>query len=257
MTILSIEGLTKDFGGLRALHKVDLVLQEGEICGLIGPNGSGKTTMLNVMTGFLTPTEGRIIFDGESISGLEPHQIAEKGMIRTFQFTSLFPDLTVEDNIISARHLGNNGGFLGSIFWSRGYRRGEVKLRQEVMEILSFVMLEERAKMIARNLPAVEQRTLEIGIALAAKPKLLLLDEPASGMNLQEARRTMELIRAINQMGTTVLLVEHNMKVVMELCSKIFVLNQGVKIAEGSGEEITKDERVVSVYLGKKRERDA
>lgn len=257
MTILKIKKLTKDFRGLRALNNVNLNVRQGEIFGLIGPNGSGKTTVLNIITGFLKPTAGDIVYKGGLISGLKPHQIAKRGVIRTFQLASLFPDLTVKENIVRGRHLSTNSSILGSFFWSKGYRKEEAKLRQEVMEILSFVKMQEKSDMAARNLPAAEQRVLEIAIALAAKPELLLLDEPTSGMNLQEAARTMELIQSIRQMGTTVVIVEHNMKVIMELCSRIVVLNQGIKIAEGIPEEIIMNEEVISVYLGKRRGKNA
>jgi branched-chain amino acid transport system ATP-binding protein len=257
MTILRVEGLTKDFGGLRALDTVALNVQQGEILGLIGPNGSGKTTMLNVITGFLKTTAGNAIYKEELLTGLKPHQIAKKGVTRTFQLTSLFPDLTVVENIICGRHLYSKSSFFGSLFGSKGYREEEAKQSQEVMDVLMFVNMQEKAGMVARNLPAAEQRILEIAIALAAKPKLLLLDEPASGMNLPEAENAMELIRSIQQTGTTVVIVEHNMKVIMQLCSRIAVLNQGIKIAEGTAEEISKNEEVISVYLGKRREKNA
>jgi len=253
MTILGIEGLTRDFGGLRALDKVDLALQSGEIFGLIGPNGSGKTTMLNIITGFLKPTAGHITYKGKLITGFRPHQIAKRGVARTFQLTSLFPALTVEENVISARHLDSHSGVLGSFFLTKPYHKEEVKSRQEAMDILKFVRLYEKSGMVAQNLPAAEQRILEIAIALAVKPELLLLDEPVSGMNIQETARVMELIQSIQQRGTTVVIIEHNMKVITELCSHIAVLDHGVKIAEGTPEEITNNKDVISVYLGKRR----
>jgi branched-chain amino acid transport system ATP-binding protein len=257
MTILRIEGLTKDFGRLRALNEVTLHVQQGEILGLIGPNGSGKTTMLNVITGFLKTSAGSTIYKEGLLTGLKPHQIAKKGVTRTFQLTSLFPNLTVTENIIRGRHLYSKSSFFGSFFWSQHYRGEEAKLRQDVMDVLTFVNLQEKGDMLARNLSAAEQRILEIAIALAAKPELLLLDEPTSGMNLPEASRSMELIRFIQQKGITVVIIEHNMKVIMQLCSRIVVLNQGIKIAEGTPQEISKDEQVISVYLGKRREKNA
>jgi len=257
MTILRIEGLTKDFGRLRALNDVALNVQQGEILGLIGPNGSGKTTMLNVITGFLKPTAGSAIYKEGLLTGLKPHQIAKRGVTRTFQLTSLFPNLTAIENIIHGRHLYSKSSLFGSFFLNKSYREEEAKLRQEAMNILTFVNMQEKGDMIAGNLPAAEQRILEIAIALASEPELLLLDEPASGMNVPEAASAMELIRSIQQSGTTVVIVEHNMKVIMQLCSRIAVLNQGVKIAEGPPQEISKNEQVISVYLGKRREKNA
>jgi branched-chain amino acid transport system ATP-binding protein len=257
MTILRIEGLTKDFGRLRALNDVTLNIQQGEILGLIGPNGSGKTTMLNVITGFLKPTAGNAIYKEGLLTGLKPHQIAKRGVTRTFQLTSLFPNLTVTENIIHGRHLYSKSSFFGSFFWNNRYRKEEARLRKEAMDILTFVNIREKCDMIAGNLPAAEQRILEIAIALASKPQLLLLDEPASGMNVPETASAMELIRSIQQMGTTVVIVEHNMKVIMQLCSRIAVLNQGIKIAEGTPQDISKNEEVISVYLGKRKERNA
>ena len=257
MAILRVDGLTKDFGRMRALNSVDLNVQQGEILGLIGPNGSGKTTMLNVITGFLEATAGSTTYKEILLTGLKPHQIAKRGVTRTFQLTSLFPNLTVVENIIRGKHLYSQSTFFGSFFWSKSYRKEETRLRQEAMDILTFVNMEEKGDLVSRNLPAAEQRILEIAIALASKPELLLLDEPASGMNAPEAISAMGLIRSIQQTGTTVVVVEHNMKVIMQLCSRIAVLNQGVKIAEGTPEEISKDEQVISVYLGKRRERNA
>jgi branched-chain amino acid transport system ATP-binding protein len=254
MTILRIEGLTKDFGGLRALENVTFDVEQGEILGLIGPNGSGKSTVLNVVTGFLPRTSGQVTFKGRCISGFKPHQIARNGLVRTFQLTSLFPGLTVIENIFRGRHLGSNSGFLESIFQTPGYRRQESRLRQEAMDVLRFVNLDQKGDMLASNLPAAEQRILEIAIGLSAKPDLLMLDEPAAGMNLSEAFRAMELIRSVRQKGTTVMIIDHNMKVIMQLCSRIIVLNQGVKIAEGTPQKINANQEVVDVYLGKRRD---
>ena len=257
MPILEIEGLTRNFGGLRALNGVAFNVQRGEILGLIGPNGSGKTTLLNVITGFLKTTEGNTVYKGNLLTGLKPHQIAKKGVTRTFQLTSLFPELTVKENIVRGRHLYSKSGFFGSLFQTKTYRKEEKRLNQDVMDVLDFVNMMKKGDMIVKNLPAADQRILEIAIALAAKPELLLLDEPASGMNLAEATGTMQLIRFIQQKGTTVVIVEHNMKVIMKLCSRIIVLNHGTIIAEGTPSEISKNKEVIAVYLGKRREKDA
>ena len=253
MEFLKTEGLTKAFKGLIAVNDLDMEVIQGEILGLVGPNGSGKSTAINVITGFFSPTKGKVIYKGESISGLQPHEIAKRGIIRTFQHTSLFTNLTVEQNIISGMHLGLVNNALSSFFLTNRYRSEETKVTQAVNEILVFTNMQEKSNVVAQSLPGAEQRVLEIAIALAGKPKLLLLDEPAAGMNLQEATRLIELIRAIRQSGTTIMLVEHNMKVVVEVCSRIIVLDYGAKIAEGTPEEIANNQDVISIYLGKRK----
>jgi branched-chain amino acid transport system ATP-binding protein len=253
MEFLKTEGLTKAFKGLIAVNDLDMEVIQGEILGLVGPNGSGKSTTINVITGFFSPTKGKVIYKGESISGLQPHEIAKRGIIRTFQHTSLFTNLTVEQNIISGMHLGLVNNALSSFFLTNRYRSEETKVTQAVNEILVFTNMQEKSNVVAKSLPGAEQRVLEIAIALAGKPKLLLLDEPAAGMNLQEATRIIELIRAIRQSGTTIMLVEHNMKVVVEVCSRIIVLDYGAKIAEGTPEEIANNQDVISIYLGKRK----
>lgn len=253
MVILETKRLSKNFGGLKALDRLDLQIYQGEILGLIGPNGSGKTTYLNVITGFLKPTAGDLLYRSQSIVGLKPHQIAERGVIRTFQLTSLFPNLTVEENIIAGMHLKTKGRILGSFFNTRSYREEEMRLRQKAADILTFMEMQERQGMLAMNLPAVEQRKLEIAIALAGEPNLLLLDEPAAGMNPEESVRLLGLIRSIQQMGITILIIEHNMRVIMRLCTRVAVINYGVKIAEGTPQEISNNDEVISVYLGRSR----
>jgi len=248
--IFEIKGLSKDFGGLRALNDLFLEIHEGDIFGIIGPNGSGKTTWLNVVTGFLRPTAGSIVFKGQSIVGWPPSQIAKRGLLRTFQLTSLFPNLTAEQNIIAGRHLETSNNVLMALFNTRNYRKEEMELREKADEIMSFMEMQERRDVLAKNLLSVEQRKLEIAIALAAEPELLLLDEPASGMNIEEATRLISLIRSIHQMGITIGIIEHNMRLVMGLCSRIAVLNYGEKIAEGTPQEIANNEEVISVYLG-------
>lgn len=252
-TILEIKGLTKDFAGLRALHDVDIELQAGEIFGLIGPNGSGKTTLLNVITGFLPPTAGAVMHKGKSITGLAPELIATKQIIRTFQITSIFSNLTVEENIITGNHLRTNGSLFGSIFHTNAYRREEKKVRQKTVEILSLLGMEDKMHILSKELGLGEQRRIEIAIALAAEPELLLLDEPASGLNPTEAGDLVNLLQTIRKMGITLLVIEHNMKIIMSLCTQIAVLDHGVKIAEGGPEEIANNEKVISVYLGGKK----
>jgi branched-chain amino acid transport system ATP-binding protein len=254
MVVLETKGLSKDFGGLRALEEVNLEIQEGEIFGLIGPNGSGKTTCFNLITGFLKPSAGSVIYKGKSIASLKPFQIAKRGIIRTFQITSLFPDLTSEENIIIGQYLRTRGDIWGAIIRSKAYREEEDKVVERAREVLDFVGMGKRLDIIAKNLSFGEERKLEIAIALAVEPKVLLLDEPAAGMSPDESTKLMDLIRSIRNMGITVLIVEHNMRVVMELCSRIAVLNYGVKIAEGDPEEIANNDEVTSVYIGRKDE---
>jgi branched-chain amino acid transport system ATP-binding protein len=251
--ILEIKKLSKSFGGLAALKDLDIQIERGEIFGLIGPNGSGKTTLLNVITGFLEPTAGSVIYKGQSIGGVKSHQIAEKGIIRTFQITSTFADLTAEDNVMTGAYLKTKGGIWGSFFKTESFKNEESKLRKKADKILDFMEMQKGTNMPAKDLPAADQRKLEIAIALAGEPELLLLDEPAAGMNLEEQARLLGLIRSIHNKGITIGMVEHNMKMIMGLCTRIVVLNYGSKIAEGIPDEIINDERVISVYLGRKR----
>jgi len=251
MILLETKKLTKYFRGLRALDQVDLEVRQGEIFGLIGPNGSGKSTLVNVVTGFLKPTAGHIRYKGKEITGRKQHEIAKRGIRRTFQHTSLFPDLTLGENVICGKYLNTSDDFLGAFFRTKGYHEREAKLRQEVMQIPAFAQFRERTDMVARNLPAAQQRVLEIAISLAGEPELLLLDEPVAGMNRQEVQEVVKLLRSIWQLGTTLVIIEHNMRVVMELCSHVVVLNQGVKIADGTPEEVVLNDQVVSVYLGR------
>jgi branched-chain amino acid transport system ATP-binding protein len=253
VTILEIEGLIKDFRGLRALNSVNASISQGEIFGLIGPNGSGKSTLINVISGFLKPTEGKITYKGQSIEGLEPHQIAKKGIVRTFQLTSIFPDLTVEQNVICGNHLLVKSSTVNAFFWTKGYKNDEINQKKLAREILTLLKIQDKSNSVARNLPAADRRILEIAIALAAKPQLLFLDEPASGMNMQEAMRIVDLIRLLQKEGLTIVIVEHNMKVIMEVCSRIMVLNYGSKIAEGLPDSIANNQEVISIYLGGKK----
>jgi branched-chain amino acid transport system ATP-binding protein len=251
MAILKIDDVTKDFKGLRALDSVNFEVHNNEIVGLVGPNGSGKTTLINIISGFLQPTEGNIVFKGETIAGLRPHEIVHRGIARTFQLTSLFPSLTVEENLIIGRHRMINSSTLGSFFQTRSYREEEREARQKAKEILNFMGMEKQKDMVAKNLPFGDQRSAEIAIALATEPELLLVDEPAAGMNLDEQNKLVGLLQRIRQIGITMLIVEHKMKVVMGVCSSIVVLNYGVKIARGTPEEIAHDDEVIRVYLGR------
>lgn len=254
MAILEIQGITKIFGGLTALNKLDVNIDEGEIVGLVGPNGSGKTTWINIVSGFLKPTAGDMLYKGQSIVGLEPYQIAERGIIRTFQLTSLFSNLTARENIIAGRYLktrhSNVGSFFRSIFLTRDYQKEEMRLNQKADEVLAIVEMEGKGDVIATNLPTVDQRKLGIAIALAGEPELLLLDEPAAGMNPEEVDRAMQLIQSLQQSGITLVVVEHNMKVITGICTHVVVINYGTKIAEGTAEEVINNEAVISSFLG-------
>jgi len=251
--MLNIKGLQKDFDGLKVLEHVDIKIKQNEIFGLVGPNGSGKTTMLNIITGFLRPTAGEITYKGEPITGLKPHEISQRRIVRTFQLSSLYPNLTVEQNIITGSHLKASSGLLSSFFQTRRYREEERALKEKAEEILSFMDMIKQKDVLAKNLPFGDDRKLEIAIALATDPELLLMDEPAAGMNPEEQERLIKLIELISQMGITILIIEHNMRVIMRLCTAVAVLGYGIKLAEGTPEEIARDERVISVYLGETR----
>ena len=247
MALLETRQLTRLFGGLAAVNRVDLTVDKGEIVGLIGPNGAGKTTCFNLLTGFLRPTRGSIVFDGEDITGLRPHQIAARGLVRTFQQTTLFPDLTALQNVLLGLHLHSGKGPRQVLFSRRDFPADEIARGREVLD---FTGLAAHADQLSRNLPHGHQRVLGIAMALAAQPRLLLLDEPVTGMNLDESGRVMELVKTIRSRGTTVLLVEHNMKAVMGTCERIVVLNVGQKLAEGTPSQVSTSPDVIQAYLG-------
>ena len=253
MALLETKGLTKLFGGLSAVDRLNMRVEQGDIMGLIGPNGSGKTTALNLVTGFLKPTEGSVTYEGQDVTGLEPHELARNGLVRTFQITTLFENLTVRDNILHGSHLANPTTLMGALVRSGRYRRQCAEMEARARELLGLVGLEQRIDSVARDLSAGEHRYLEIAIALAANPRMLLLDEPATGLNPEEAAYLMDLIRNLSNQGVTILLVEHNMRLITNICTRITVLNFGAKIAEGTPEEIVDDEAVVTAYLGRRR----
>jgi branched-chain amino acid transport system ATP-binding protein len=248
--MLEIEGLTKYFGGLAAVSGLDMSVNSGDIIGLIGPNGAGKTTVFNLVTGFLHPTKGRVTFEGKDVTAKKPHSIAEKGMVRTFQATNIFPDFTVLENIVLACHLKPKVSFWETVLHTRSNRRKEEDILQRSQTILELVGIEAMADIAAGTLAHGYKRMLGIAIALAAEPKLLLLDEPSSGMNAEEVSETMRVINRLWQSGITILLIEHNMRAAMSLCQRIVVLNFGKKIAEGSPEEIKGNNDVIQAYLG-------
>jgi len=249
--LLQIGGLTRAFGGLIAANDVTFALNAREVLGLIGPNGAGKTTVFNMIAGSLPPTAGSIRFQDAECVGLPAHRIAQKGIARTFQITSLFPTLTAFENVRTGAHRHKQSGWLGAIFRSAEYRREEAEVSARAEEILAFLGMTHLRDRLAQNLPYGDQRKLELAIALAPDPVLLLLDEPAAGMNPDEARRLTETIGRIRDTGISVLLVEHHMRVVMGICDRIVVLNQGNKIAEGTPSQVANDPTVISVYLGR------
>jgi branched-chain amino acid transport system ATP-binding protein len=248
--VLEISSLTKFFGGLEAVSGVDLAMKPGEILGLIGPNGAGKTTFFNLVSGFLRPTSGRVMFEGHEITAKTPHSIAKKGIVRTFQGDNIYPDFTVLENVVLSCHLKPGVGLLETVFQTPGSRRKDKHILERSRSILDTVGLQNMADITARNLAHGYKRILGIAIALAAEPKLLLLDEPLGGMNAQEVSETMKLIERLWEKGITVLLIEHNMRATMALCRRIVVLNFGRKIAEGTPEEIQGNPEVVRAYLG-------
>ncbi|AKJ13806.1 branched-chain amino acid ABC transporter ATP-binding protein [Streptomyces incarnatus] len=253
--VLEARDVTMRFGGLTAVRSVDFTVNSGEIVGLIGPNGAGKTTFFNCLTGLYVPTEGTVAYQGKVLPP-KPHLVTQAGIARTFQNIRLFANMTVLENVLVGRHTRTKEGLWSALLRGPGFRKAEKESEAKAMELLQFVGLAAKRDHLARNLPYGEQRKLEIARALASEPGLLLLDEPTAGMNPQETRSTEELVFAIRDKGIAVLVIEHDMRFIFNLCDRVAVLVQGEKLVEGTSDVVQADERVVAAYLGEPFEGD-
>jgi branched-chain amino acid transport system ATP-binding protein len=246
-SLLEARGVTRHFGGLVALDDLSFAVNAGGITGLIGPNGAGKSTLFNLVTGFFPPTRGQVIYKNEDISGLKPHQIARRGIVRTFQLPVLFPEFSVMENVLIGDHMNSRVG--RALFSPSRFPNEDIERAGEVLDFTGLASLRDFR---AGDLPHGHQQILKVAVALGARPELLLLDEPVTGMNLDEIKAMTDLIRALqSKKGVTIILVEHNVSTVMDLCQRVIVINFGMKIAEGSPDEVRRNKDVIEAYLGK------
>ncbi len=249
-SVLNVQGVSKRFGGLQALSEVGITIQPGQVYGLIGPNGAGKTTFFNVITGLYSPDSGTFELGGTPYKPSAVHEVAEQGIARTFQNIRLFPEMTALENVMVGRHVRTKSGLVGAIFRTASFKAEEAAIAQRAQELLDYVGIGRYAEYRARTLSYGDQRRLEIARALATDPKLIALDEPAAGMNATEKVVLRELIDRIRKDGRTILLIEHDVKLVMGLCDRVTVLDYGKQIAEGNPHEVQKNEKVIEAYLG-------